>query len=305
MSRSGHWLGLAIIALLVGCGDKSSSDSEPPRRSAALSDREGPARAGAAVEPAFHLLSTELVSPGDGPRRTLRYRRSTGLTRTVSRAAIDATSRSGATTTTDRGSIETGLAITPRADGCLDVAGLPGATDIDGSLERYRRLVSGASAVAEVDDRGRLVAMTGPAGIDSKRELAAMLIRHLVPLPDEPVAVGARWRVKYALGRGGVFVAHRIELELVRADGDELAVKIAVRESAEPQPIRDGGRAVADLLALATTATGVLEISLDNPLAQSGSMTVETTFHARATRGELLRESKTKLALASELVSKR
>jgi hypothetical protein len=286
-----------IVILAAGCGHKRGAESET-RRSAVLAETTAPARAGDPMDVPFHLLAVELIDPGAVPRQTLRYRPATAVTRATATATIRGETRSESTAPAAvTATVETGLVLAPRSDGRVDVSGLPGSAG--GELERYRRLVANASGVAEIDDRGRLVSMSGPSSIDSRRELAAILIRHLVPLPDEPVGDGARWRVVYAIGRGGIFVARRAELAL-SVDGDEMSVDVAVRESAEPQPIMEGGRGVGDLVALASRATGRFALDLDSPVTSAGVMTVHTTFHARAGQRELLRESTTELALSGD-----
>jgi antitoxin (DNA-binding transcriptional repressor) of toxin-antitoxin stability system len=76
-----------------------------------------------------------------------------------------------------------------------------------------------------------------------------------------------------------------------------MEVAVAVTESAEPQPIVEAGRRVADLVALQSRSRGRVELDLGSPIIARGTMTAETTFHARAGRVELLRESTTELSL--------
>jgi hypothetical protein len=174
---------LATAALLAAsCGRDGRDPGAAEQRAAALADP-GPARAGAPVEPAFHLLGIDLIDAGAEPRRPLRYRRPGGPIRATAAAAITPSAGPGAG---PADTVQTGVVVTPRRDGRYDVAGLPGEAAGVAALARYRELVSGAAAIAEIDDRGRLRAMTGGRSPDSERELAAALSATFCRCPTNP-----------------------------------------------------------------------------------------------------------------------
>lgn len=294
---------VAIVVGLAACkGEPKPGDSEVvARRTVVADERRKPSRT--EESPPFHLLGTALERAGAEPRATLRYGALDELrTRATVRAEIAVKTARAAKRS--RVSVETGLAISRvGGDGDrvrLDIVGLRPGGDDHPAVARYRELVAGVAASATIDKRGLIQRITGSATLEQKRELAAHIARSLIALPDEPVGLGARWRVKYALGRGGIYVAQTTTYELVARDGDRIDVKVAVVESAEPQPILRGSQMVANLLGFKSSARGVAAASLDRLVIDRGRLEIATTFHARANGAEIFRETTTTLEISAE-----
>ena len=228
--------------------------------------------------PAFHLLKDELLEAGANPREVLRY----GRLQYAARLDSHVTAREGKKSIV----LRRDLAFTASPSGRAGIVGLAPTG------------VEGARAAIDIDTRGLVTRVSGAAPLDVKRELVAMLLRHLGPLPKEEIGIGARWRVKYAIARGGVFIAHNTIYELTKRSGDELTLRFETTESAEQQPITADGARVGELHALKGSAAGSITVSLATPVAQRGSADGSSTYHATTNAGdEIFREATTKLEL--------
>jgi len=62
-----------------------------------------------------------------------------------------------------------------------------------------------------------------------------------VPFPDEPLGVRAKWEVERKLQFSGVWVDQVVSYEIREMKGNQIALQVAARQSAEPQTI-PGGR---------------------------------------------------------------
>jgi hypothetical protein len=109
------------------------------------------------------------------------------------------------------------------------------ATDtLRDALAATLRAAVGRRLEASADDRGRLARIDAPAGSDSDApallpELEdAIAARLLLPLPEEPVGVGARWRVVCTSRIGSLeAVTEERRVFLRSLDGERIAVRIA------------------------------------------------------------------------------
>src|SRR5690606_33184804 len=101
--------------------------------------------------------------------------------------------------------VRTSLAIVGGSGGTLRARPLPGEVGGTPTPEATQylagwRSVEGRRVAIEVDPRGQLGQLvfaddpTGARSQEGKDELAQRLLVMLVPLPDEPVGVGASWR---------------------------------------------------------------------------------------------------------------
>jgi len=268
-------------------------------------------------EPPFHLLSFKLERSGrSGTKAHHRYSLTDPVAiSAVSRATVKPRKRAGlqASSNTDGGSdtddselisITTGLALS----GSVHVAGNPLRLHIVGlpprgthpSLEHYRATIKGRRAVVEFDDHGRLLSVGGTAPLEVKRELTALLLRFVVPLPTEKIGIGARWKVVYAIGRGGIYIAQTTHYELVAVDGHTLSISFRQTDSAEPQPMVESGKIIGSLIALKSELNGTVAVSLVRPTISVGEVNGTTTFHARlGADGEVFREADTHWNISS------
>ncbi len=292
-----------LTAAAVGCKEESRAKIEKlPARTADLGSKPAPrTRPSANDEEPFHLLKFELEDSGRGPKSLLRYQiKSAVATHVKNEAVLKLTDMDKPAT------IETGLAITasvpkPGKPVQLTVVGLPGHGP-DELLAGYREAITSTRVSADIDDRGQLLRIGGTASIGKKREMAAFLLRALVPLPAEEVGLGARWKIKYAIGRGGVYIAQTTIYELTKVDGKTLSVNVVTTDSAEPQPMVLDGQVVGSLVALKSESKGSAIVNLEKP-TMSGQDEGTLTMHATVEGNkEFFRESTRSAKLTSTQV---
>lgn len=157
----------------------------------------------------------ELVEPGTGPRRPLRHRFEAGITQRV-RLRIQSTMRIQAGERNQEVPVpimrlDLTLGPTAVSGGRLRypfrVTGIDAAGEHEEAmLEQVRQQLQGlvgSHGNAEIDDQGRVVAFDYDLSPDASAQLrqqSQMLrdsLSQLLPhFPDEPVGVGAEWRVR-------------------------------------------------------------------------------------------------------------
>jgi hypothetical protein len=331
---------VALLSLLPACAGGSTPapaiDASPevpaPSTSAAAGHSQRPlddSRAEPAV-PAAEPPVLTLVDAGQTPRQRLRY--------DFPRTRVDVPI-SGLLTTTyglngttvsgdplpDRGPMTmatpTEVTVTDVDDvGAATVAVVFGGGEVvdPGGLERTElegvedavASLAGVRITYQVDDRGLATSLDSAVPDDVRPERAMDLtgIAKRVPafvqlLPDEPVGVGAVWRVTSTTTVGGVPVVHTVRVELLDIDGELLELLSTVEDAGPAEPARralpvdptgsaPGTAAVEDtvLTSLTLDGGGNVTARLDRPVpvAASKGMTAELlvdvlTGHGAAT----------------------
>lgn len=186
---------------------------------------------------------TELLSPGTGPRRQLRFdlkadevtlevtsdvdirQEGPGEPVLVDLPPIRQTIR---ITTTPRGQTEADLEIVFEK---LTVTRTATLTESERSaLKKRIDDLTGTRATGRIDDHGRIdrLDFAAPPQIDDDMEamldeMASKLSTLVAPLPDEAVGVGARWRSTTKVEVSGTTVPITTVFEITSIDGDSIS----------------------------------------------------------------------------------
>jgi hypothetical protein len=260
--------------------------------------------------PAPRVHSFELLAPGKAPRQALRYGADAGERLLTVAVRVDTREYTGKSWTPwgTLPEIRYGLALSreagqpPLSVRGLDVEiGQPAAAEpdvaayvtrvADEMAERYRSQVQGRRASATIDARGRIELVEPTAGTDpapgahTRREVLQILAESVVPLPEEPVGVGARWRVTMLLGRGAAMVNQVATYELVAIEkSGAWRIRATLAQDGENQMVTDPALpqgVTAELVALVWRAEGELQVSPTALTPLAGKLAVEYRVHSR------------------------
>lgn len=283
-----RWL-LAIT--LCACGSK---DSPPPPAPAPVEVRP-PQSVGAGdqlPQPIVDLPKQEsfrVLDPGHGERETLRYsvglgEVSTRIEMTLSQRKLNGTAW---TDPTKLPPIRTGLAIAA-ADGTkVRARALPGEISGTPTPEATDYLTAwkaseGRRLTIGLDARGQLGPITfadDPTSAHSRDAIDDMTQRLLVvvvPVPEEPIATGARWQVVTVLAQRPVVVKQTATYTLMAHGSAGWEVQVELRRVGEQQTIS----ADTELVALDRTYKGTLKIA-PGAVLPTGALDVDSSMHLR------------------------
>lgn len=235
MTRHKIALGACFIALWITCGCKKDKPAPPPPE-----------------------LSVSLVEAGDEPRQLLRYAIAPG---TVVQSVLEV--RTAATATEDvqdTFGVLPGVKLDLHAGPTVSLGDkriryvlrisraypiLPEGTEVDRveEVQESVRALNDMRGRFDLSDRGIVMDSDVPWARGQERihpRVAIMLgnVRSAVatvPLPIEPVGVGAVWEVRRPLRIWSARVTQVTRYELVDRTGDRFRVRIAVRQSAPAQ----------------------------------------------------------------------
>ena len=121
---------------------------------------------------------------------------------------------------------------------------------------------------------------SGPA----KDELVQRLLAMAVPVPTEPVAVGAKWDVVTVLRQGPIYVRQTGTYTLTSRTKTAWKLHVKLLRVAEEQRVTDPSLpkgVTADLIALFRVLEGDVEIEPHWPLVARGSYSIESRMHAK------------------------
>jgi hypothetical protein len=105
-----------------------------------------------------------------------------------------------------------------------------------------------------------------------------------VPVPAEPVGLGASWRVVTILRQGAIVAKQTATYTLTGRTAQRWKLHAALQRSAQTQAIVDPPPppgATVELVALFRVLEGDIEIDPRLPLIASGGLAVESRVHAR------------------------
>jgi hypothetical protein len=168
----------------------------------------------------------------------------------------------------------------------------PASAEADAYLATWRGLLQGRTITVTVDDRGQLSALTfndDPAnarGARAKDELTQRLLATLVPLPAEPIAPGASWRVVTILRQGPAYTKQTATYTLTAKTASSWKLHLKLQRVGEPQRLRDPSLppgTTAELVGLFRELEGDVELAPSVPWIATGSLTIESRLHARLT----------------------
>ncbi|TDC50839.1 hypothetical protein E1212_13910 [Jiangella ureilytica] len=103
-------------------------------------------------------------------------------------------------------------------------------------------------------------------------QMGAQLEQLAMPLPTDPVGVGAVWDVTTAIDSNGVVFCSTTTYRLTEFDGDAYAFETEVTQQAQPTTLEQG-TATIEVLEGTGTGSGTSSGSLSFPMAVSGSST--------------------------------
>jgi hypothetical protein len=339
-------LAAVLAALLPACQSCSDKRSQPAagddgseietRRLPTVKLQGGPALGTSLDLPAPRVRSFELLDAGKEPRQALRYGAEAGENTLTVTVRVDTRELVGEKWTPwgTLPELRYGLALgRAAAGGALEIRGLDLAVGQPAAAEpevaayaasateelsrRYRDQVQGRRASATIDARGRIevlepVAGSEPApGAHTRQEMLLILAESLVPLPEEAVGVGARWKVTMVMRRGAGMVNQTGTYELVAIESQASGapswrIRATIVQDGEHQTVAApelSSGVSAELVALVWRAEGELEVSPRSLTPRSGKLTIEYGVHSRIETGgppmDLLLESKGAIELAT------
>lgn len=281
-------LAAPLALLLVGAGGDAPA---PPDPATLAADALGSATVQATVT---------VLDAGSGPRQVLRFHPRPGATATVEQVqsatvAMSMTPPGGkkmdlpapappTSVTRIRNTVQptTPAGFVPVKVDFLSATVKPGGSpEADAATAKALESFAGLTFTILVDGEGRSVQTDvgggDPAMAGAMQSLADQMTMALRGFPDEPVGVGARWRVTCAMGVMGMRfdVTEDLTLTALDAHGYDTAVemKMAVAEGATTLPGMPPGASV-DLHGFAGSGGGKLHVDLDT-LASTGTMAMD------------------------------
>jgi hypothetical protein len=279
-----HLFALLLLALAAGAGAAFAQDVK----------MEGFPATG---EPSF----VKVLDAGAEPRATLRYTISDAY-----KSRMDMSMRMGMTMNIDgmalpkidmpaivMGADMAVTQISPARDITYKIAftgmDLQGTEGVDPSLvAALRPLGEDVKAIqgsATVSERGinkdvnfDLSKITNPQLKQMMSSLSSSMENLSMPLPEEPVGVGARWEVRQSVAVNGMQTFQRVELELVAFDGATATLNAKITQTAPAQAIKSPDMppgAEAYLKSLSGSGAGTMTLRLDN-LIPTSSVNMQT-----------------------------
>jgi hypothetical protein len=228
-------------------------------------------------------LKTELIEAGASPREQLRYARAPGLTENLvielslasfieastAAVAVQAPMLALGLTTGAVDKVSEGVWRYPFAFKVIGVKMPEGAAPAD--IEELSRAVAPLGAVTgtyEIDERG----LTRRADIVVPPHVSPRLVTLLgnvrsslitVPLPEEDVGVGARWKVQRLHQVGSIATTQTVTYSLLERKERLLRLGVTLQQTAAPQevPFEDG--TVVQVEAYEVSGTGSMLMNLD------------------------------------------
>lgn len=226
----------------------------------------------------------KLVSPGEGARAVLRYQVSPGPVSVPSSTQMAMTATMMGQTIPSKVPRITALlsgtvSAEPRgfqlAVAWKDVKVESGATGVGGMMaDALKKGLEGAQATFVVTPRGEVVEARSARVGGGDAEEGFDLSRWLIPFPEEPVGVGARWTVEgVETASNGLSVTSRQAVTLVARNGSTVQLVVEVENQGTPGTFNKDGMQ-AKVNKLHTTGAATLELRLDQPLPTSGSSAI-------------------------------
>ena len=257
-----------------------------------------PTKFGAVGEPA----RVELLSPGAEPRRELRFQFSKG-TREQMEMRMTMKSKNemnGAPMNMDMGmlyDLQTEVADLPspeRANLSFVIEGFkldPETTTpmLMQGEEMMRSMLSGMKGSMTLDFRGQIYEVgydlsTVPDAMrQSLSQMEDSLNNMTTSLPDEAVGEGATWRIYQALATQGIEIRQRVDLSLVKIDGETLHLETKIVQDADLQSASMPGLpsgSSAEARSFSSTGTGTMILDLQGivPVASTTNIKTKAEF---------------------------
>jgi hypothetical protein len=289
-----------LVSVLVACSGKSAEPKKVPKDAAvARVEKELPPSGIVHFEePKIELPkqeSFELLDAGTGEKAPLRYELAAGaLTYPI---ATKLRSRQLANGTwgkpVDMPAISDGFTVNVAPGKPLAVRALEGSVatpskEADAYLATWRTIEKRVISV-KLDARGQLGGVSFADDPDNKAsqrprdELYARLLALAIPLPEEPVGVGAKWRVATVLRQHPAIVKQVATYTLVSRAASKWKIAVEIQRHGEEQTVFDPALpkgASATIVALFRKLEGTLDLDATQPLP-TGTLAAQSTLHVR------------------------
>lgn len=290
----------AVAPIACGPPEVGGGDAAPGERAQPVVFETG--LIGEPVPPA-ERIRIELLEPGREPRRALRYRPAAGAEQrgqlhseqvTEFVAAGRRLYSQKAPSTDSQFDIRVEAISGGRIDCSLGIDSIgtpewdrlaPGRGE---ELQRSLSSLEGHRIRFQVDDRGRVAPLDLelPDEVGDARAIAANLVHgvtgSVVPLPEEPVGPGARWRVvedaPEVVGVAGPTVS---EYTLTAASGDRLEIASTMQLPTAPQPLQLTSRQLVGYSGGRSRAATTAVVDLRRVAALSLDMTLDIALEGR------------------------
>ncbi|TDD67181.1 hypothetical protein E1262_19795 [Jiangella aurantiaca] len=287
----------AALLVLAGCGDDSDDGSagSTAAPSAEASDESGPGEE--TTEPAADATCTDgppeavVTDAGDEPRTLMELSPTAGDTTAVdmrmtmnTTASVDGEeSPSMPTPPMLMGMV---LTIDDVTDDEITMTVAYDRIEVEGgdpSLQSLLDSMVGVTGTVTTTRSGAFVdGKLDTSGVDptlapTMQQLDSQLANLAVPLPTEPVGIGATWDVATAVDSQGFTFCNTFSYTLTSFDGDAYELGVEMAQHAEPTTIEQGGASV-ELIEAAGSGTGTSAGRLSFPIAGSGSSDTSTSI---------------------------
>ena len=314
---------LAVIAALAACKgsspaktDHGSAQGGSPAAPAPSQPAPGtPAPTAPAVtdqrtadvvfdEPKIDLPKQEsftLLDPGKGERAVLRYALAAGSVAFLAQTTLSTRrlNQGVFTKPVELPLIRDGFGITFAAErpGVLALLPLPGESakpslDADSYLMPWRSMLQNRRITLSFDDRGGFSSVvfnddpTNTRSAKARDELIQRLLTLIVPVPVEPVAPGASWRVVTILRQGPIYAKQTATFTLGARSATSWKLHAKLQRVGEEQRISEPSppgtpATTVDLIALFRVLEGDIEVDPRQPLIVGGSFAVESRLHVK------------------------
>jgi hypothetical protein len=154
----------------------------------------------------------------------------------------------------------------------------------------------GASGTVSVDPRGfqRELSIGLPSGLGQEltqfMNSAKLAIGQMaVPLPEEPIGVGAKWQVEETIAQDGIQVRQKTYYELLAIDGPRVQIRTQTVQAAEQQRAAVPGLpsgVSAKVVSLRGAGAGETEIDLRRLVPGSAREELETDVSFAIVQGQ-------------------
>ncbi|PZF79425.1 hypothetical protein [Jiangella anatolica] len=154
---------------------------------------------------------------------------------------------------------------------------------------------NGAFVDGAVDTSG-----LSPELMQAMGELDAQLEQLTVPLPVDPVGVGAVWTVSTGIDVNGILYCSDVTYHLTEFDGDAYTLETEVTQEAQPTTIEDATGSL-EVIEGTGSGSGTSSGSLSFPVAVSGASAITTHLALEMSNGTDGGELVTDLTLGLEI----
>jgi hypothetical protein len=247
-----------------------------------------------------------VLDPGATPRAALRYVLAPGTTQDIDYSfntrlsqTVDGETASGSIPQIDMSMTAGVTAVAP--DGAVTVPVSIGDIVVDEDAVGGDQVADAVEALTgfemalTITDRGEVLSADAEIP-DDLEETASQLLQQFVdqarsftvPLPEEEVGVGARWKAVAESTISGISLRQTARYEVVDMDADSVDLDVTISQRAPRQTVLDpvSGEEV-ELLKSTGTGDGTITIAFDSPLPSESETHVQVRQRLRAD-GKLL-----------------